>query len=549
MAAEVPGGPAQQSIATKLLRTGFAIYLVVAVALTLIHMVSEFQHVESLVEQDLRTFQLTLERGFAKVIWDGDRAQATTMVRGIMDSPTVVGIKLETDMLGGFSRGRIRSPDGKTVLLDAKGKAGPDRPGAAPLIAHEFPVIYGEEAVPKKVGTMAIYSSRDVVFSRVKLGFTFIIVNALLKSVLLWIILFVVIERLLARPLKLLTVATSKLNLDNLNEGTVDIRTTGRTELKVLEETFNQMIVKLAAQIDLNRRVSGIFQKFVPKQFLTRIAKEGIDRIVVGKANVETVTILFCDIRGFTSISEKLTPQGLMDFLNEYLEAMNLPIHDNHGFIDKFVGDAIMALFDRRDGDRLQQSEDAVNAAIGMLRAVQAFNRLRVANDQPSIEIGIGIHTGVVIIGTVGSKDRMDSTVLGDSVNLASRIEGLTKHYGVSLLISANTLHQLPTGRFDHRQVDLVKVKGKDVAETVYEVFNTDSEEVREAKRATLPAFNQALQRYHAKDWPSALSGFTECLDRFPFDRLADMYVGRCQQHIEEPPPESSDTIFIMKDK
>ncbi|MGK5091097.1 7TM-DISM domain-containing protein [Deltaproteobacteria bacterium TL4] len=180
-------------------------------------------------------------------------------------------------------------------------------------------------------------------------------------------------------------------------------------------------------------KISETFKKFVPMGFLNRIATQGISEIELGKAENDTMSILFCDIRSFTSFSEGLKPQEVLNFLNSYFKRMNRPIHNNKGFIDKFIGDAIMALFDLPEHQE-DTAGYAVNAAIEMHEELKIYNGHRQSVGYLPVKIGIGIHTGPVVIGTVGSDDRMDSTVIGDNVNLASRLEDLTKYYNSQII-------------------------------------------------------------------------------------------------------------------
>ncbi len=148
------------------------------------------------------------------------------------------------------------------------------------------------------------------------------------------------------------------------------------------------------------------------------------------------MSILFADIRDFTTLSERMTPEENFKFINAYLSHMEPAILDNNGFIDKYIGDAIMALFSR-------SADDAIKAGIDMLHRLAKYNTKRTNPERPPIQIGIGINTGSLMLGTVGGQTRMDGTVIGDAVNLASRLEALTKHYGVSLLISHHTFQCL----------------------------------------------------------------------------------------------------------
>ena len=203
-----------------------------------------------------------------------------------------------------------------------------------------------------------------------------------------------------------------------------------------------------------------IFRRFVPEPFLRRIAAGGITGIEVGHAEMVELTILFSDIRGFTSISEQMSPTALLEMLNSYFEALCEPIHEQGGFIDKFIGDAIMAIFDGEG-----HAERALKAALGMQRALESWNQ---GSSHP-LKSGIGVHSGEVVIGTVGSSKRMDSTVLGDAVNLASRLEGLTKEHRRSIIASHKVVESARVwltrrgeeASWSAEQLGLAQVKGR----------------------------------------------------------------------------------------
>lgn len=186
-----------------------------------------------------------------------------------------------------------------------------------------------------------------------------------------------------------------------------------------------------------------VFEKFVPSRFQDRIAKQGIESIAIGNAENDIIAVLFCDIRSFTTLSEKMKPGQVLTFLNSFFSAMSPPIHKNHGFIDKFIGDGIMALFDSNGKDQNHSAENAVRAAIEMHMALEQFNAKADAVLGPRLDMGIGIHIGRVVIGTVGTSNRMDSTVLGDAVNIASRLESLTKEKNEKIIVSSDIVDLL----------------------------------------------------------------------------------------------------------
>ena len=175
-------------------------------------------------------------------------------------------------------------------------------------------------------------------------------------------------------------------------------------------------------------------ERFVPQAFLAIVGKPSIVEVELGDNKRRNMTILFSDIRNFTTLSEAMTPDENFAFINAYLERMGPVIRDHNGFIDKYIGDAIMALFESAD--------DAVRAGLGMLETLEAFNAERRAAGQEPIGIGVGINTGTLMMGTIGEKHRMDGTVISDAVNLASRIESLTKTYHVGLLVSQYTVRE-----------------------------------------------------------------------------------------------------------
>ncbi len=293
------------------------------------------------------------------------------------------------------------------------------------------------------------------------------------------------------------------------------------------------------------------FEKFVPTQFLTRIADQGLENIELGRAHTDSISILFSDIRSFTTLSEQLSPQELLNFLNEYFKRMNRPLHANHGFIDKFIGDAIMALFDSPEGNDSDEAEDALWAAIGMQQALYDYNE-HLLNDgwTEPIQIGIGIHSGPVIIGTLGSEDRMDSTVLGDNVNLASRLEGLTKTYGAMIIISTDTFALLrDSSLFQYRELDFVKVKGKTEPVGIYEIYDADTPKVRELKRRTVPHMTVGITMRRAQLWDQAVEAFEEALAIFPEDRATQLHLKRIEQLRTQDLPSGWDGAIALDSK
>ena len=325
---------------------------------------------------------------------------------------------------------------------------------------------------------------------------------------------------------------------------------TKQDELSILNSTFDAMADKLDQDTKRLLSLTRIFEKFVPSQFLNRVITGGLDGVALGKGERDYITILFSDIRSFTTYSESMEPEDLFSFLNEYLSAMNRQIHKQHGFIDKFIGDAIMALFDHPEQDNNAEAESAVQAAISMQEALREFNRQRGKQGFTPIKTGIGIHSGSVMIGTIGSEKRMDFTVLGDNVNLASRIEALTKFYGVDILISVSTLRLLSNlDQYHLREMDWVKVKGKSEPVELYEIYNMDPPEIQELKRKAGSSILRGLTQRRRKNWDKAVAAFEKALAIYPEDQAAAVHIKRCHELQHQDLPDNWDGAIELDKK
>ncbi len=303
-------------------------------------------------------------------------------------------------------------------------------------------------------------------------------------------------------------------------------RKTAERERERLLADLSQLNAQLQKALDAEQALTEAAQRFVPNQFLSFLGYESLVDVKVGDAVQKEMSILFTDIRDFTTLSETMTPEENFKFINSYLSRMEPAILDNQGFIDKFIGDAIMALF---GGD----ADDAVKAGLAMLNRLKDYNLDRAKSSYPPIQIGVGINTGDLMLGTVGGENRMDGTVISDAVNLASRVESLTKNYGVSLLITHHTFLRLKNpSDYAIRTIDRLQVKGKSELVTVYEVFDADSPEVKAGKLATLELFSEGRSLYQFERWAEAASIFQACLDQNPGDKVAQIYWQNCQQLI-----------------
>jgi len=278
--------------------------------------------------------------------------------------------------------------------------------------------------------------------------------------------------------------------------------------------------------LNLEVELKNAYGRFVPQEFIQILHKESILDVEIGNHVQQEMSILFSDIRDFTSLSETMSPEDNFKFINAYLSRMEPRIVNNKGFIDKYIGDAIMAIFDGH-------ADDAVQAAISMLKELHSYNETRGRPGRPKLNIGIGINTGLMMIGTVGGKNRMDSTVISDAVNLASRLEGLTKNYKVPLLISEHTFLRLHhNDDYQIRIIDKVRVKGKSERVSVFEVFNADPEPIRITKINTKTLFEQGLASYYLQHFHEAAEYFEECLRICPEDKVAEIYFNRVIEYL-----------------
>lgn len=287
-------------------------------------------------------------------------------------------------------------------------------------------------------------------------------------------------------------------------------------------------------------RIRNSYSRFVPQEIIRLMGKDAITDVALGDHIEKTMTILFSDIRDFTALSEEMTPQENFSFINTYLDGMTPVISRHQGVVDKYIGDAIMALFPNN-------ADDALSCAISMLNQLHQYNEDRSKSGNAPLRIGIGLNTGLMMLGIIGGAQRMESTVISDSVNLAARIESMTKDYRTPLLISEHTYYGLENAsRYDTRFIDRVKVKGKAQCQSIYEVFDADPVALREGKRSTKYIFEEALAHYHFKDVSMALEMLTECLHQVPDDTVAQVYRDRCKRFLETGVHESSGEIDLL---
>jgi len=308
----------------------------------------------------------------------------------------------------------------------------------------------------------------------------------------------------------------------------------------------NELIGSLLVMEDITseKRLKGTMARYMTKEVADKLLESG-EAALGGQAH--EATVFFSDIRSFTSISEKIGPQETVTMLNEYFTIMVDTIFRYQGILDKYIGDAIMAVF----GAPFSTGEDpdrAVKAAIDMMVALKGFNEKRVAEAKDPINIGIGISTDEILSGNIGCLKRMDYTVIGDGVNLASRLEGANKFYGTNILISENTYKGLQ-GRFFSRKVDLIRVKGKTKPVGIYQILDYHDEESFPRMTEVIDLFQEGVNLYSHREWDRGIEAFGQILEFNTTDATARLYLDRCEYYKKTPPEDNWDGVWIMETK
>jgi len=280
------------------------------------------------------------------------------------------------------------------------------------------------------------------------------------------------------------------------------------------------------------------FEKYVPLKLVRTLLENGEEPVLGGR--VEELTIFFSDVRGFSTFSETMSPEALAEMLGDYLQTLTNVVSTEAGTVDKFIGDAVMAFWNAPKPVE-DHAYKAVVAAIACQKAVDGMK------ESELLYTRIGIHTGRVMVGNFGAKERMGYTVMGDSVNLAARLEGVNKEYGTKVLISETTLAQIK-GRIVCRRVDRIAVKGKSQATDIYEVIGLPgaiSDEMIQAAKA----YDEGLEAYLQQDFQGALAKFAKASELRAGDKAVEVLIKRCQKYIAEPPPENWTGVSAMESK
>jgi class 3 adenylate cyclase len=301
-------------------------------------------------------------------------------------------------------------------------------------------------------------------------------------------------------------------------------------ELNEEIKSHNEKLVDLTAS----------YSRFVPFQFLDLLNRESIEEIGAGDAAGLEMNVLFADIRGFTTMSEQLGPQGAFAMLNEFLAVVEPAIEAENGFVNQYQGDAIMALFPG-------EADAALRCAIAMLKETQALNVRRKSRGEDEIRFGLGITSGPLMLGAIGGGQRLESNVVGDTANLSARTESLTKLFGAQILFTSHTMDRLKDpGRFEIRELDQVIVVGRENAVTVYELMDMNPTELKAQKQQVQAQFEKGLTDYRAGDFLPACKRFEACVALAPDDPAAALYIERCRGLVENPPTETWTGLTVV---
>lgn len=387
-----------------------------------------------------------------------------------------------------------------------------------------------------------------------RLNLIFIALAVLLSLISVW--LSYVISNRVTQPLTELTVYITRFVDSNftLKEANPKVRSKDEigkltqnfsilkeeiiNQLEFFKEKVEERTQELASANEKLQHINESNRRFVPQEFINFLGKNGIEEVQMGDQVQQEMTIIFTDIRKFTQLSERLSPQENFDFINEYLDYIVPIIQQNGGIIDKFIGDSVMALFP-------DDPQAALRSILEFEQALKLFNEKLTSRGMDPIRIGTGIHTGQMILGTIGNNERLQTTVISDAVNIASRVEGLTKFYKANTILTEETLSKLPSEHpFHYRFLDFVKVKGKTKVISIFELISPG-----DPKLNYQVLYQEAVKYMRDKQIPEATALFHQLYQENPNDMAVKVILDRCNYYLENGLPEEWDGVEEMLDK
>ncbi|MBX7057860.1 MAG: adenylate/guanylate cyclase domain-containing protein [Leptospirales bacterium] len=344
-------------------------------------------------------------------------------------------------------------------------------------------------------------------------------------GLLLSLLVSLALSRLLSRRVRLLGYGVERMRKRDFS---VQLEDDSRDELGRLAQGFNDMVSDIRAYSQGLQALNSAFERFVPREFLRELGHESVLTLQPGDAVMKEMTVMFCDIRSFTAISEQMSPAENFHFLNDYLSRMGPIIRENGGFIDKYIGDALMALFPGGP-------EAALRAGSQMVIELSLLNVERRENNQPPLRFGIGVHHGSLMLGAIGEERRLDGTVISDAVNIAARLEQLTKRYHVQMLVSADVIDWISKKGgvpFASRFLGSTRLRGKSAWIKIHEVLEGLPAAERDAKLAGSAEFEAGLNALASGQYRQAMQTFEDLANRYPLDLAARAAADRLQRYM-----------------
>ena len=347
----------------------------------------------------------------------------------------------------------------------------------------------------------------------------------------------------ITEPMMHLTNAVAALETNTYDPTMLEKYTRRRDEMGKLTRAFAAMVESVTRSARERELFLQAAERFVPDQYLDFLEKPSLIDVKLGDHVSAEMAVMFSDIRGFTTMSEDMSPQENFDFVNTYLQMVSPIIQRYDGFIVKFLGDGMMAIFP-------YAVDDAVRAGIEKQKQVEAFNAELHSKGLPPIQVGIGIHTGHMMVGMIGEAMRMQGDAFSDNVNLTSRLEGLTKFYGISMIISEETLLRLQKPvRYQMRYLGKAQVKGREHPISLYEVYEGAPESVQQLRQQTKNDFERGLKLYMTGKFTEAIVCFQAVLLQDPNDKTAALDLERAMAMLNQPGPDNWDGVEVMTSK
>jgi class 3 adenylate cyclase/HAMP domain-containing protein len=535
-------------VTRKLLTSILVIYFLSVFCVDVVFMYYQYTNTKEMVIQELKNSGILFQQNLGQAVWYMDEIGIKAVIAGMLEHPLIIGVRVFDKYQSRVGAGGMfQDTDGNYVIFKDSISVDPDekaeqlksrRHSAMLIFSHTFPIIYHEQDNDsvQEIGKATIYSSGRFVFKRLTGGYVLLLMNSLFVALTLIVTLIWKSRKILDQPLSVLTNAVTSLNLKNLDSLEINLPTSEKNELKILETAFNRMVKNLIEEQQVNIHITRTFEKFIPKQLLSRIAVLGIQSIRLGSIYSEKMTVLYCRFHTSENILQSRDTSDMFNRLNEYISKMNKAIEKHGGFMYKYSNDDIMAFFNLNDPPL--EALSSVYAAIDMQNAIKNLNQQEARRDAP-ISISIGIDCGDIGIGTIGSENRIEATGIGNAINAAVRLQRLTRQYQTQILITEHILK--PIKSFQTcltREVDSINISETGEPLLIFEVF--DAEPLREVKQQLIPSFQEGLQLYRAKRWEDAKKNFEACLAIYPKDVVSKLYLVRCQAN------EAKDEIAVF---